>query len=303
VYDDRCRTLYRTPDVYLNCNEFEPKEVDMNNEVEMNGANDENETKIEDQMNNEVDAGSRLGEVIFTIKTKSLPVDNYDDTKKMKSVIVISTPYREGEHWTTYPTSFLPIIDQLSELHNKGYVHGDIRVYNIIFNNIVNDDGKVVKKNGWLIDFDFGGKCDGKSPVRYPPGYLTSLDDGRRIGVPGQIIRKWHDWYALGQLIFTMHTLTEPPEDPQIEPTTQELLMLRKMVHYISKWNVEYDPECEDKDIPYDIEKLRDFLQEYEYHRYTLCPRKPKKSSVKTDQLEICRSCKEGTGSPIQKKI
>jgi tRNA A-37 threonylcarbamoyl transferase component Bud32 len=65
-------------------------------------------------------------------------------------------------------TSFVPVISQLEALHSKGFVHGDIRGFNVVF-------GKT-DEEGWLIDFDFGGKLGRK----YPKGYRTALDDFRR---------------------------------------------------------------------------------------------------------------------------
>ena len=77
-----------------------------------------------------------------------------------RSLQVIVTPYRPGTHFATKPTSFLPIIDDLEKLHDKGFVHGDIRGFNTVFDR---EHGR-----GCLIDFDFGGKV---GMVKYPEGY------------------------------------------------------------------------------------------------------------------------------------
>jgi hypothetical protein len=60
---------------------------------------------------------------------------------------------------------------------------------------------------GWLIDFDFGGKLT--SNLTYPIGYKQVLKDGTGIsmGVGGKPIRKCDDWYALLKLIFGIHTI------------------------------------------------------------------------------------------------
>jgi hypothetical protein len=107
-------------------------------------------------------------------------------------LVIISTPYRDGVHVATRPRQFLPIIDHLNDLHKKGYVHGDIRAYNMVFNNVPNAEERY---QGWLIDFDYGGKAS--ENVRYPSGYKMLLCDGERRGREGDIITYNDDWYAL----------------------------------------------------------------------------------------------------------
>jgi hypothetical protein len=82
-------------------------------------------------------------------------------------------------------------------MHEEGYVHGDIRCFNIVF-------GK------GLIDFDFGGRIEN---AKYPPGYQAILGDGRRLGSAGETITKWHDWYALIDVIFVIHRFKYPEHE------------------------------------------------------------------------------------------
>ena len=132
---------------------------------------------------------------------------------------VISTPYHEGKHYATHPNQYLPIVDRLEELHNNGYVHGDIRAYNMVLNY---EDANNPK--GWLIDFDFGGRINERP--KYPSGYVHSLDDGFRLGKPGKAIEDDHDWYALGQIIFSKcYTLTHPDIGRVTADVTNELLV------------------------------------------------------------------------------
>jgi serine/threonine protein kinase len=113
-------------------------------------------------------------------------------------LIIISTPYREGTHVATYPKYFIPIIDHLIALHKAGFLHGDIRAYNTVIHN---------ENAGWLIDFDYGGKISDRP--KYPDGYRDALTDGHRIGssTANEEMLPWHDWYALGHLIFFIHML------------------------------------------------------------------------------------------------
>ena len=120
--------------------------------------------------------------------------------------LVIATPFREGRHEAGRPKHFLPIVAQLEDLHKQGFVHGDIRAFNTVFD-YDDDDDPAKDSLGYLIDFDFGG-LEGK--VTYPGGYQRFLEDGERIGYGNREIRKWHDWYAIGTLIFTIHKFSRP---------------------------------------------------------------------------------------------
>jgi hypothetical protein len=108
-------------------------------------------------------------------------------------LMVICALYRTGRHFAETPREFVPIIEALEQLHHDGFVHGDIRGFNTVFSSEL--------KEGWLIDFDFGGKEDKKTTV-FPKGYNVMLIDGLRYGTEGGLVKKWHDWYALGSLIF-----------------------------------------------------------------------------------------------------
>jgi serine/threonine protein kinase len=134
------------------------------------------------------------------------------------SILVISIPYLTGFHIAEKPSDFIPVIDHLVALHDSGFVHGDIRGYNILVR------GGTDEKSGYLIDFDFGG-C--KIAAKYPSGYRTELVDGNRKGKVDEKIMPWHDWYALGRLIFDIHKLKDPPRDREV--TLEEEVYVRRM--------------------------------------------------------------------------
>lgn len=78
---------------------------------------------------------------------------------------IISTdksPYSKGNHSPTNLCQFRGIIAMLNNLHSKGYVHGDIRLSNLVFDNTGN--------SGYLIDYDLSREMSPNSV--YPPGYL-----------------------------------------------------------------------------------------------------------------------------------
>ena len=119
---------------------------------------------------------------------------------------VIAVPYIPGNHVCKSPKQALSLVAFMKLLHESGNVHGDIRAFNIVFG----DD-----KN---FDFDFGGR---ENTVKYPPGYVSALDDGVRIGKPCVEISKEHDIHALAHVLGLLHTLSEE------ESADQALTFLR----------------------------------------------------------------------------
>jgi Lipopolysaccharide kinase (Kdo/WaaP) family len=159
------------------------------------------------------DGGNIVDGVVEVIKMEPNPADinDWEDFPRGKNATgalsLISIPYLLGKHVATRPKAFLPIIDHLVAMHQQGLVHGDIRACNTVLHY---DDTTSIDDNpkGWLIDFDLGGRV---GIAKYPDGYNVWLPDGLRVDVPsGANIEKWHDWFALGQLIFHAHEFTRP---------------------------------------------------------------------------------------------
>ena len=120
--------------------------------------------------------------------------------------------------YATHPFHFLPIIDHLQKLHSNGFVHGDIRAYNMLLKydtTSVKADQCTVdcssnetgnSYDGCLIDFDFGGT---QNEVVYPKGYKHLLDDGKRPGKKRNKITIMDDWKSLIGLIFHTHVFVK----------------------------------------------------------------------------------------------
>ena len=162
--------------------------------------------------------------------------DRLWNVPKKRSLQVIMTPYRDGTHLATKPKSFLKIIKDLATLHEMGFVHGDIRGFNTVFH---------LNGEGCLIDFDFGGKA---GMAQYPNGYRLDLRDGkRRCDLNSRIIQKWHDWYALGRLIFEVYDIMPPDEAPGED--------WKKLKKLDKAWESQCEDPSSDK-----IEDLKDFL-------------------------------------------
>ena len=113
---------------------------------------------------------------------------------------VIAIPYIPGNHVCKSPKQALLLVAFMKLLHESGNVHGDIRAFNIVFGEDKNSDAAA------LIDFDFGGR---ENTVKYPPGYVSALDDGVRIGKPCVEISKEHDIYALAHVLGKLHDVSE----------------------------------------------------------------------------------------------
>ena len=122
-----------------------------------------------------VDAGDRelldFGHVSGEVARSMLFCD--EGTPKRGQVEVIAVPFQEGSHTCTSIGQAIEVVEWLQDMHSKGYVHGDIRAFNLVFS----DDGGSV-----VIDFDFGGRS---GEVTYPQGYNTLLEDGSRIDCDG----------------------------------------------------------------------------------------------------------------------
>ena len=163
---------------------------------------------------------------------------------------IIAFPYKSGRHHASKPADFIPVIDQLKKLHENGYVHGDIRGFNVLFG-----------ENGGLIDFDFGG-IPGKA---YPKGYREILKDGWRLGtgdagLPHNQLQFYHDWYALGKLMFSFYEWTAPPNSATVADRL-------RYSETMSKWNNLKPTAATDED----IEQLKLDLKCFDQY-WKVCP-------------------------------
>ena len=182
-YDNRCRDTDRSPTVYLNTEVF----PDERKCVEV--------FRIFDVCTS-ARRYRKFGEHHGVDENKLI-------WKRDGVTWMLATQYMEGNHEARTPGDFLPIIDELTELHENGIVHGDIRVYNMVFSRA--SDGE--EPDGCLIDFDYGGT---EGEAKYPSGYVGFLPDGTRRGEAGQVITKENDWIDLANIIFQHHRLNEP---------------------------------------------------------------------------------------------
>jgi serine/threonine protein kinase len=97
----------------------------------------------------------------------------------------------KGDHNPKSVGAFTSVIEQLHFMHDDGIVHGDIRIFNIIFT----EDGK-----SQLIDFDFAGVANEQ---RYPHGFAFELDDVERhpMAKAGGVLCPEHDSFSLASIM------------------------------------------------------------------------------------------------------
>jgi len=49
-----------------------------------------------------------------------------------RTLLVVAAPHQRGHHGAKKSRAFVPIIDELAGLHEKGFAHGDIRAFNTL---------------------------------------------------------------------------------------------------------------------------------------------------------------------------
>ncbi len=105
-----------------------------------------------------------------------------------KRISCLSYDYYPGDHKPKCLDHFHNIVCMLDKLHSAGYVHGDIRLANLVFGN----DGK-----GYLIDFDLAG-LEGSL---YPRLYERNFDVRHGQAIAGMEMCKSHDRYSLAIIV------------------------------------------------------------------------------------------------------
>ena len=96
--------------------------------------------------------------------------------------------YIKGTNVRSDLRQFYNILCALDNLHTAGYVHGDVRLENMIF---------AEGNEGYLIDYDFARK-EGE---HYPYNYNTELEVRHKTASPSQPMLKYHDRYSLSLCI------------------------------------------------------------------------------------------------------
>jgi hypothetical protein len=180
------------------------------------------------------------------------------DLSKYKSrLLVISTPFLEGTHFAELIQQFVPLVEQLRDLHRDGYVHGDIRARNVAF---------AEGHGSSLFDWDLGGL---EGTVVYPRGYNNVLTDGYRRNKPGGLITRSDDWFAFSRLTFAVHEIEPPPILPN---AGIEILRARNELHSRHRELRGAPAELNDNNIESRADELIDFFRKATESGWSVTP-------------------------------
>jgi hypothetical protein len=136
--------------------------------------------------------------------SKTLPFGTFEEGSNDRDWIwkfrgclsVLSVPYHVGRHWAVRLSEVIRLVEQLRDLHKRGFVHGNVRGCNTVFG----------AESSHLIDFDFGGEVGGQNPPKFPENYQFALPDGdRKLRQRSAEISWMDDVFAMKQLIFIKH--------------------------------------------------------------------------------------------------
>ena len=179
------------------------------------------------------------------------------------NLLIISTPYHDGVHYAKRPFHFTPIINHLEQLHKQGYVHGDIRAYNTVlkYNTTISDQSAAGSSDersaeGWLIDFDYGGKH--VDDVCYPKGYKDMMYDGKRPGKEKKKITYKDDWKSLIGLIIGTHSFVIQKD---VQHTDSKAGLISKKKNALESYFLKVDSN--EQSLVSDIEEPAKLLRDY----------------------------------------
>ena len=302
-YDNRLRSTERRPHLYKVCPDIFGECIDVLEIVDRTAKGDD---------------ALQFGE-----RQKSTPSWLWEYRGRL---LIISTPFHDGVHYATCPKHFIPIVEHLDKMHQNGFVHGDIRAFNMVLK-YSNDESKEEgnsrsEHDGWLIDFDFGGKVctdlttevqhsHGYLNPTYPSGYKFNLEDGFRLGRPGNDINKSHDWYALGHIIFVLHEVVHPEDDVTESemdvPLTTEQQRIEDQKSHLARLQrafTRFEGDYSKLQNPGD--SLKRYLNFADKYNFKLVPTNVFKTFLKEYNMLTSRErridSKGATGSPIKRK-
>ena len=105
-------------------------------------------------------------------------------------VCYLQYSYISGSMTPSNLRQFAVVMKVLNDLHEKNYVHGDIRKENLLFGCNLGD--------AWILDFDFSRLED----TLYPPNYnACNIPERHDVAWATRPMKKSHDLYALSIII------------------------------------------------------------------------------------------------------
>jgi serine/threonine protein kinase len=162
-------------------------------------------------------------------------LENYFGNDDSESLVIISYPFIPGSHVPTYVSQLMSILEELLAMHREGYVHGDVRLRNMVFGSSVDNSSAEgcltphpqVNCYGRIIDFDLSGEED---KDLYPARYVKNLRDTVRHddAGPSAPLKRIHDMHSFTQILGMFELHEHPNRDEYLEwkKTVGELQLL-----------------------------------------------------------------------------
>jgi len=145
----------------------------------------------------------------------------YKDAKREKvssSLKLLEYDFIQGDHEPSKIREFLGVAKMLDNLHSRKFVHGDVRLANIVFTG----------DTSHLIDFDLAseeGSC-------YPFLYRGDLEERHEEAYVRAIMKKEHDVYSL---VFLIRQFVEKKEVTDCSEIFKTPLCLSKIIDTLEK--------------------------------------------------------------------
>lgn len=127
--------------------------------------------------------------VVQLIDANYLPSMTVKTLTTDSRIQILEYEYIRGDHHPHHKEQFKKIRRDLGKLHDKGYVHSDIRRINLLFGEGEND--------AWIIDFDLAAKEGDEYPEGYNHYNIMERHEGARAGLPR---KRDHDLHAVSIL-------------------------------------------------------------------------------------------------------
>eukprot|EP01028_Stygiella_incarcerata_P006363 TRINITY_DN259_c1_g1_i6.p1 TRINITY_DN259_c1_g1~~TRINITY_DN259_c1_g1_i6.p1 ORF type:complete len:824 (-),score=233.11 TRINITY_DN259_c1_g1_i6:780-3251(-) len=119
--------------------------------------------------------------------------------KLSRAIQFLVYDYIEGDMLPSRICQIGKLCEDLGKLHEKGYVHGDVRIANFVFSCRKGDDDDDDIYDAHLLDFDYAGK---NKEAKYPEGYNTQIPEGRHSNAKGGALLEYeHDRFSMSQCI------------------------------------------------------------------------------------------------------
>ena len=132
------------------------------------------------------------------------------------SIAILRYDYIEGNHQPPNLRAIVDVIKNLNRIHTKGFVHGDIRVTNIVYG----------YNSGTIIDCDFAAPEGSK----YPDYYSADVPERAKGATRHAVMRKHHDRVSLYWSILASYIYLTSCQRSKIEELIVKTVRLQTII-------------------------------------------------------------------------